>query len=179
MPRKSKSRTGKKRSVRASSRTAGSRAGRSRKSSPGKSLTRSSGRRKVLVMPRRDKVVPIREEPSRRTRSAQANVLTDHDEIRQWAEERGARPACVRGTGAGEDVGIIRLEFAGFGDEPSLEEIDWNEWFQKFDESGLVLLVQGETAQGETSNFNKLVKRETAKDKKSARRSTRRGRGAA
>ena len=26
---------------------------------------------------------------------AQATVITDHEEIRRWAEERGAKPACV------------------------------------------------------------------------------------
>jgi len=86
----------------------------------------------------------------------------DHDEIQQWAEERGARPACVRGTGSGEDVGMIRLDFPGYGGEQSLEHIEWDEWFQKFDESGLALLVQNKTARGQKSNFNKLVSRETA-----------------
>jgi hypothetical protein len=91
-------------------------------------------------------------------------MLTDHDEIRQWAEERTARPACVRGTGGGEDVGMIRLDFPGFSGEQSLEHIDWDEWFQKFDESGLALLVQDTTADGQQSNFNKLISRETAEE---------------
>jgi hypothetical protein len=39
--------------------------------------------------------------------------------------------------------------------------ISWDDWFAKFDESGLALLFQEETAGGERSNFNKLVKRET------------------
>jgi hypothetical protein len=86
----------------------------------------------------------------------------DHEEIRQWTEERNARPACVRGTGGGEDVGMIRLDFPGFSGEQSLEHIDWDEWFQKFDESGLALLVQDTTAGGQQSNFNKLISRETA-----------------
>ena len=89
-------------------------------------------------------------------------MLTNHDEIRQWAEERNASPACVRGTGGGDDVGMIRLDFPGFSGEGSLERIEWDEWFQKFDESSLALLVQETTAGGERSNFNKLVNRETA-----------------
>jgi hypothetical protein len=88
----------------------------------------------------------------------------DHDEIRQWAEERNARPASVRGTGGGEDVGMIRLDFPGFSGEGSLEHIEWDEWFQKFDESGLALLVQETTADGQQSNFNKLISRETAEE---------------
>jgi hypothetical protein len=94
--------------------------------------------------------------------SASSRPLTDHNEIRRWAEERGAHPACVRGTGTSDDVGMIRLVFPGYSGEGKLEEIPWDEWFDKFDESGLALLVQDETARGQKSNFNKLVSRETA-----------------
>ena len=40
--------------------------------------------------------------------SASSKALTDHDEIRRWAEQRNARPATVRSTGGGDDVGMIR-----------------------------------------------------------------------
>ena len=58
---------------------------------------------------------------------------------------------------------MIRLDFPGFSGEQSLEHIEWDEWLQKFDESGLALLVQDTTADGQQSNFNKLISRETAK----------------
>src|SRR5213082_3897877 len=114
---------------------------------------------------------------------ASSRPLTDHNEIRRWAEERGAHPACVRGTGSSDDIGMIRLDFPGYSGEGKLEEISWDEWFEKFDESGLALLVQDETARGQRSNFNKLVSRETAgvssagaskgaRNQKSARRSS-------
>src|SRR2546430_4865445 len=74
-------------------------------------------------------------------------------------------PACVRGTGGKDDVGMIRLDFPGYSGEESLEEISWDEWFDKFDERGLALMVQETTAGGERSNFNKLVSRETASAK--------------
>src|SRR5689334_16665830 len=96
--------------------------------------------------------------------AASARPLTDHDEIRRWAEERNAKPACVRRTGGGGDVGMIRLDFPGYSGEGSLEEISWDDWFQKFDESNLALLVQEQTARGQQSNFNKLVSRETAEE---------------
>jgi hypothetical protein len=184
MARKSSSRTGKKSSVRPSSRTSGSRSSGSsskshaKSSSPHGAQARSSGKGKVLSMPRRENGGSTRERSSEPTRSTQSRPLSDHDEIRQWAEQRGAHPACVIGTGAGDDVGMIRLDFSGYGGEESLEEIDWDQWFQKFDDSGLVLLVQDQTAAGETSTFNKLVERHTLK-KKSSRRGTGRGRGAA
>jgi hypothetical protein len=89
-----------------------------------------------------------------------AEPLTDHEEIRQWAEERGARPSCVRNTGGKGDVGMIRLDFPGYSGADSLEEISWDEWFEKFDENNLALIVQEQTSGKQQSNFNKLVKRE-------------------
>jgi len=106
--------------------------------------------------------------------SASSKVLTDHDEIRRWAEERGARPARVNGTGNGDDVGIIRLDFPGYTGEDSLEEISWDDWFRKFDESNLALIVQDRTARGQKSNFNKLVSRETLEELSESRGSARR-----
>jgi hypothetical protein len=97
------------------------------------------------------------------TPSATARPLTDHDEIRRWAEQRDARPACVRRTGNRGDIGILRLDFPGYSGADSLEQISWDEWFDKFDERNLALLVQEKTARGQRSNFNKLISRGTAR----------------
>src|SRR5579875_65800 len=91
-----------------------------------------------------------------------SKVTFDHNEIRRWAEERGAKPACVKGTGGHGDIGMIRLDFPGYSGEESLQPISWEEWFEKFDERNLALLYQETTAEGEKSNFNKIVSRETA-----------------
>ena len=95
---------------------------------------------------------------------AQAKITTDHDEIRKWAEARGGRSAAVRSTHSKEGTGIIRIEFPGAPNakDDNLEEISWDDFFEKFDESNLALLYQEETASGQRSNFNKLVGRETA-----------------
>lgn len=96
---------------------------------------------------------------------AQTKITTDHDFIRRWAETRGGRPAAVRATERSrDDAGIIRLEFPGapHAKDDSLEEIGWDEFFEKFEEAKLALLFQEETAEGAKSNFNKLVGRETA-----------------
>src|SRR5438105_2312306 len=61
-----------------------------------------------------------------------SQTTTDHDEIRRWAEERGAKPACVRGTGGKNDVGMLRLDFPGYTGEDKLEPIQWEDWFEKF-----------------------------------------------
>jgi hypothetical protein len=109
---------------------------------------------------------------------ASSRVLTDHDEIRDWAEERGARPSEVKRTHTDDNVGIIRLDFPGYSGEDSLEEIEWDEWFDKFDDNNLALIVQDETAGGEKSNFNKIVSRDTVTEAR-ARRSSGRGKKAA
>lgn len=93
---------------------------------------------------------------------ASSITTTDHEEIRRWAEERGAKPSCVMGTGRKGDTGMIRLDFPGYSGGGSLQEISWEDWFEKFDKQGLALLHQEQTAAGEQSNFNKLVSRETA-----------------
>jgi len=93
---------------------------------------------------------------------ATSETLTDHERIREWAEARKAKPACVKGTGGKNDVGMIRLDFPGYSGGDSLEEISWDEWFEQFDENNLALVVQEKTADGETSNFNKLVSRDNA-----------------
>jgi hypothetical protein len=86
-------------------------------------------------------------------------MTTDHEQIRQWAESRGGKPACVRGTGGGDDIGLLRIDFPGFSGGESLQEITWEEFFEKFDERGLALLYQETTKDGQSSNFNKLVDR--------------------
>ena len=89
-----------------------------------------------------------------------SNTTTDHEEIRRWAEDRGATPACVRGTGSRNDIGMIRLDFPGYSGEGKLEPISWEDWFEKFDEQNLALVYQDTTAEGQKSNFNKLVSRD-------------------
>lgn len=67
-----------------------------------------------------------------------AQTTTDHETIRKWADAREGRPAGVKGTGDAEDAGVLRLDFGK--PEESLETITWEEFFEKFDESGLALL---------------------------------------
>src|SRR5579875_490743 len=88
-----------------------------------------------------------------------SKTTRDHDVIRAWAEERGGRPAHVRSTGSGQDIGLLRLDFSGHGGlhDENLEEIEWEEFFEKFDDNNLALVYQETTAEGQKSNFNKLV----------------------
>jgi len=48
--------------------------------------------------------------------------------------------------------------FGGAGAE-ALEEVDWDRWFEVFEDRELALLHQQQKASGEESTFVKLVKR--------------------
>lgn len=96
---------------------------------------------------------------------ASAKTTTDHSEIKKWAEARGAIPSTVKRTSNPDDPGILRLHFATYTGNDSLQGIGWDEWFKKFDEQNLALLYQEETKTGEKSNFNKLVSRNGRKPK--------------
>lgn len=85
---------------------------------------------------------------------SESKTTTDHDTIRKWAEERDGRPARVKTEGEG---GILRIDFRD--PEDNLEEIDWDTFFQIFDDNNLAFLYQEETQDGGTSRFNKFVER--------------------
>lgn len=98
---------------------------------------------------------------------ASSHVTTDHDEIREWAEERGGRPATVEGTEGREEAGILRIDFQAHRNA-KLKPISWEDFFDKFEESDLAFLYQEETADGDRSNFCKLISRATSQHKKAS-----------
>ncbi|TWV98731.1 hypothetical protein [Chitinophaga pinensis] len=87
-----------------------------------------------------------------------SNVTTDHQTIKEWVESRNGKPAQVQGTGDKNDPGILRIDFPENGSD-KLEEISWDEFFDKFDENNLAFLYQDEKADGEQSYFNKFISR--------------------
>lgn len=105
-----------------------------------------------------------------------SKTTKDHEEIQRWAEERGGKPSHVKSTSSDDEIGILRIDFPGFSGEGSLEEISWDDFFEKFDAQGLALVYQEETAEGQKSNFNKLVSGETVdlddEDEPAARKTT-------
>jgi hypothetical protein len=86
-------------------------------------------------------------------------MTTNHDEIRQWVEERGGRPACVKTTGNKGDIGLLRIDYPGYGDDDKLQPIEWADFFDKFEKEKLAFLYQDETANGKQSRYSKLVDR--------------------
>ena len=89
---------------------------------------------------------------------SESQVTTDHQKIRQWAEERGGVPSTVKATESkGGEPGILRLDF-----EPrdkSLEPVDWDDFFDKFEKERLAFLYQDRTADGKVSRFHKFIQR--------------------
>ncbi len=89
-----------------------------------------------------------------------SKTTTDHDKIRRWTEERNGKPAAVKATHEpGKSTGILRIDFPGYSGEDSLEDISWDEFFEKFDDADLAFVYEDGTSAGQRSNFNKLVKR--------------------
>jgi hypothetical protein len=84
-----------------------------------------------------------------------AQTTTDHDTIKQWVEARGGHPARVKGTGGKRDAGLLRIDYPGYSGEDTLETIDWSEFFEKFEQSGLAFLYETD----KDSRFSKLVER--------------------
>jgi hypothetical protein len=91
--------------------------------------------------------------------SSETRATVNRDDIRQWVQSRGGKPACVRGTGGGIDAGMLRIDFPGYSGQESVQEISWDEWFRAFERNGLAFLRQDYTPDGTVSRFNKLVHR--------------------
>lgn len=87
-----------------------------------------------------------------------AEVTTDHDEIRTWADRHGGKPAAVDRTHSEGDVGIIRIMFpkAPRSEHDHLVEISWDAFFQEFEDRSLALLYEPD------SMFSKIIGRDTA-----------------
>jgi hypothetical protein len=93
----------------------------------------------------------------RRPQMSEGERTTDHKFIKKWVEQRDGRPATVRSTEEDGHAGILRIDFGP--KEDSLEEIEWEEFFRKFDESDLAFLYQDRTKDGKLSRFHKFVRR--------------------
>jgi hypothetical protein len=88
-----------------------------------------------------------------------SKTTTDHNEIRNWVEERGGNPAQVKGTEKQGSTGVLRIDYPGYEGEDTLEAISWDEFFEGFEKNKLAFLYQEETKDGKKSRFSKLIDR--------------------
>jgi hypothetical protein len=89
---------------------------------------------------------------------AHAETTTDRKIIQRWIEQRGGRPAKVKGTEGDDGEGILRVDFAEPDDK--LEPIAWEEFFKTFADRRLAFLYQDKTTDGKQSRFFKFVRRD-------------------
>jgi hypothetical protein len=88
---------------------------------------------------------------------SESHTTTDHNIIRKWATDRQGLPTTVKATEEDGHAGILRIDFEP--KDKALDEIDWDEFFRKFDESELAFLYQNRTKDGKVSRFHKFVRR--------------------
>lgn len=74
-------------------------------------------------------------------------------------EARGGHPAHVKRTSR-NGTGILRIDYPGYSGKRTLEEISWDQFFEKFDREGLAFLHQDQKKGGGPTRFSKLVRPE-------------------
>ncbi|WP_017733848.1 hypothetical protein [Nafulsella turpanensis] len=90
---------------------------------------------------------------------SESKKTTDRQAIKRWAEERKGIPTFVKGTES-EDSGVLRIHFPQASDnDKSFDKIDWDQFFETFEEKNLAMLYQEEKENGEKSTFHKFVNR--------------------
>ncbi len=86
-----------------------------------------------------------------------SKTTTDHETIKNWTEERSGYPARVHETAKWDDVGVLRIEFQD--PHEKLEKIEWDTFFETFENENLAFLYQEKTKGGDLSRFCKFVER--------------------
>jgi hypothetical protein len=80
--------------------------------------------------------------------AGEIKYTTNHEIIRRWAEARGGWPAKY-----------LRIHFHGYVTRGAPPRVDWEKFFQAFEERRLAFLYQDQTATGKQSHFFRLVNR--------------------
>lgn len=96
---------------------------------------------------------------------SKAKTTTDHEQIKQWVEERGGHPARIKGTAEKGSSGVILIDYPGYSGTETLETISWQEFFQGFEDNKLAFLYQDEPRAGNESRFSRLINRDSADEK--------------
>ncbi|SCF20799.1 hypothetical protein GA0070561_4271 [Micromonospora saelicesensis] len=92
----------------------------------------------------------IMDRPERPGRSL---ITANHEVIKRWARERGAKPATIAGTERDGRAGVLTFNIPGYRESSRIREITWDEWFHTFDLRRLNLIYQEQLRDGRQSNF--------------------------
>lgn len=89
--------------------------------------------------------------------------IIDNDEVRAWVEEHGGVPATLKGVSENgeESPDMLHLAFGKMG--PDMEEMDWEEFAERFENENLALAYDDEAPKGEAPDFE-LLDRDRARD---------------
>ena len=93
-----------------------------------------------------------------------SEITTDHAVIRRWVEDRGGHPSVVRATEGKRPTksktggGLLRVDSrAG---EHALEDVDWDGFFEVFEENELAFLHYDKRKDGQISRFSRFLFRD-------------------
>ncbi|MEU8182416.1 hypothetical protein AB0B86_16820 [Micromonospora sp. NPDC049047] len=92
----------------------------------------------------------VMDRPERPGRSL---ITANHEVIKRWAQERGARPATIAGTERDGRAGVLTFNIPGYRESSRIREITWDEWFYTFDLRRLNLIYQEQLRDGRQSSF--------------------------
>lgn len=87
----------------------------------------------------------------------------DNDEIRAWMEEHGALPAVLKETSDNGEESPDMLQISFNPNDPNMKEMDWEEFFERFENENLALVYDDATPKGEIPEFE-LTDRTRARD---------------
>lgn len=71
--------------------------------------------------------------------------ITDHTEIKLWAEKYNGHPAIIKGSEGEGRLGILQFDFRQNGGDNQLIEISWEDFFDEFEDKNLALLYSEES----------------------------------
>lgn len=88
--------------------------------------------------------------------------IIDYDEIRAWIEEHGGQPATLKEASENGEESSDMLHIAFGPLTPDMEEMGWDEFFERFENENLALEYDDEETEG-APGFE-LVDRDRARD---------------
>lgn len=89
----------------------------------------------------------------------------DQREIREWIEEHGGVPTVLTETSEDEEDGVESADMLHISfdpNDPEMVEMEWEEFFERFDNDNLALVYDDITPEGTIPDFE-LVDRDIAR----------------